>query len=179
MKLLFAILAALVLSSCARLPGLQTVGLQSDPDQATKYVLVSAGLVVDAVGVYGALPPCAKGVKQPLGCRSEKAYRDAKLIAQSVGAGFEGLRTGSRSSLLLSAGLLYAQYELAKTLADTPGPTSPEAPPAPQAAAYLDAIGLADVLVNSADQRVKDAGSVNTTVVELLDSLQQKVAALP
>lgn len=179
MRLLFASLIAFVLTACAHVPGAQTVGLESDPDQATKMVLVSAGLVTDAVAVIGHMPPCDKAVKQPLGCKPEKAYRDSKLILQATVAGFEGLKSGNRSALLLSAALIYAQYAIAKDLAAQPGPTNPDAAPTPQAVAYLDAIGLADVLVNSADQRVRDASSPNVTVQELLVELQGKVAALP
>ncbi len=174
-----AILCGVYLSACASVPGTQTLGIDSDPDKLTKTVLVTAGLVVDAVGVYGHLPPCAKALKQPLGCRSEKAYRNAKLISQSTALGFEGLKNGNRSALLLSAGLLYAQYMIAKDIAATPGPTDPNAPPSPTAVAYLEALGLADILVNSADERINDAASVNVTVADLVAELRAKVAALP
>lgn len=173
--LLSAFLAA-SLVACASLPGAQTVGIASDPDATTKQVLVAAGLMIDAVGVYGKLPPCELKVEP---CRSEKAYSNAKLIATSVADGFQSLRNGSQSSLLLTAGLVYAQYTLAKTLSAAPGPTDPNAPPAAASVAYIQALGLADVLVNTADARIRDAASPNVTVVELLDDLSKKVAALP
>ena len=168
MMRLSAACAALILSGC------QTLGLESDPDQATKLAIAASGIMVDAVGVYGHLPPC--GVDP---CRVEKRYRDAKLIAQAVGGSFEALRHRPRASWFLTAALLYGQYEIAKTIGDSPAPTLPEEPPMPATIATLEAAGLADILISTADERVRDAASVNTTIPELLDALGAKVAALP
>lgn len=162
-----ALVFALTLSGC------QTVGIDQDPDRSKKLALVTTTIMVDAVGVYGHLPVCDRSIPQPLGCQEVKRYSDAKLIAQLVAQDYQG------SSPLLGLGLIYAQWQLSKTIAGTPGPTNPNAPPNEQTTAYLHAIGLADILISTADQRVRDAVSVNTSVAELQAKLQASVAALP
>lgn len=183
MRVLLGLIFMLVsLSACQTLgvPGSQTLGISADPEQAVKMTIVATSLVTDAVAVVGKLPPCDKTVSQPLGCRPEKAYRDAKLILQSTVDGFSGIQgSNGLSSLVMVAALGYAQYEISKTLANESGPTNPQGAPTPQTVAYLAAIGAADVLINSADQRVRDASGPNTTVPELLAELQAKVSALP
>ena len=171
MRLIIVTVFAYFLTAC------QTVGIEGDPEKPTKLVLASAGLMVDAVGVYGALPLCGSGVGDA--CKNEKRYRDAKLVAQSTANVLAAVKTQPRSSIFLTAALLYSQYQVAKTIAAAPAPTEPEAYPTPQTVAYLEAAGLLDILVNSADQRVQDAASVNTSVADLVDDLQARVAALP
>ena len=154
----------------------QTLGVESDPDRTTKAAIASASIVTDAVAAYCRLPGKESGLHPysvPERCR------DAKMIMTSVAASFEPLRYSERPSIFLTAGLLYAQFQVAKTIADAPAPTSPEAPPTPAVAAYLQGIGMADILVSTADDRVRDAIGPNTSVVELLDELQDKVASLP
>ena len=180
--LLGLFLLALCLSGCASLGGLpasQTLGLTEDPDRPVKMALVTTGLVVDAVAVYGKLPPCNKAVPQPLGCRKENAYRDAKLILGGTVESFRAVRSGSLTSLVMVAALGYCQVQLAKTLAAESGPTAPGAAPTPQTVAYITAIGAADVLISGADDRIKDGVSVNTSVADLLVDLEARVAALP
>lgn len=170
MRLLFASLIAFILTAC------QTVGIESDPDAPVKAVIVATGIAVDTVGVYGTLPPCVLGVKP---CHDPKKYAQAKLLAQSAGAALQTVGNSSRSQIFLTAGLLYFQYEAAKTLAGSPGPTNPEAPPTNTTVATLQALNLADVLVSTADQRVRDSSGPNVTVADLLADLQKRVAALP
>lgn len=153
----------------------QTLGIEEDKEAATKSILVAASFMVDAVGIYGHLPPCPA----PDPCRKDKAYQDAKLIALATVAAFEPVRDGQRSSVFLSAALLYSQYQIAKTLANAPAPTAPEASPPPATLQYLEAAGLTDILISTAHQRVQDAVSVNTSVDELLNHLSERVAALP
>ena len=169
MRLTIATVFAFFLTACASIPGAQTVGLESDPDKPTKAVLVAAGLMVDAVGVYCTLPD-----------HKAKACRDAKLIAGGLVLTFAPLAKGQkRSNIFLTAALLYSQYQLAKTIADTPGPTDPEGYPKPETIAYLEAAGLLDILASTASERVQDGVSVNTSVADLVADLQAKVAALP
>ncbi len=153
----------------------QTIGIEADKEAATKSILVATGLMVDAVAIYGHLPPCPA----PDPCRKEKAYQDAKLISLATVAAFEPVRDGQRSSVFLSAALLYSQYQIAKTLANAPAPTVPEASPAPATLQYLEAAGLTDILISTAHERVQQAVSVNTSVGELLDHLSARVSALP
>lgn len=160
---------------CFFLTACQTVGIQSDPDKATKSILVASGFMVDALNVYGHLPPCELQVSP---CKKEKNYQNAKLVALSTVESFQALDR-QPSSIFLSAALLYSQFSIAKTLADAPAPTEAEAYPKPATVAYLEAAGIADILVSTADQRVQDALSVNTTTTDLLDQLAEKVAALP
>ena len=175
-----ALLAAIMLVSvaaCASLPGGQTLGLSSDPDQTTKQALVASGFVVDAVGVYGALPSCVttKGL-----CRDDRAYANAKLVATSGVTGIAQLAgQKSPSGILMTAGLLYMQWQISKNLAHDVGPTDPSSPPAPASVAYLQALGLADVLVQTADSRIQAASGPNVTVAELVSDLENKVATLP
>ena len=169
MRLLIATVFAFFLTACASIPGAQTVGLEPDPDKPTKAVLVAAGLMVDAVGVYCALPD-----------HKAKACRDAKLIAGGLVLTLKPLGAGQRrSSVFLTAALLYSQYQLAKTVAGTPGPTDPEGYPKPETVAYLEAAGLLDILALTASERVQDGVSVNTSVGDLVAELEAKVAALP
>ena len=178
MRLLIATTFAFFLTACTSIPGAQTVGLESDPDKPTKAVLVATGLMVDALAVYAALPDCGSGVGDA--CKKPKAYRDAKLIAQATVLTFAPLAKGQhRSSVFLSAALLYSQYQIAKTMASAPGPTNPESYPPPQTLQYLEAAGLADVLISTASERVQDGVSVNTSVGDLVMELEAKVAALP
>lgn len=156
MRLAAATVFAFFLTAC------QTVGIEEDPDRPTKLVLAAATLMVDGLHVYAALPLCGSGVGDA--CRHEKRYRDAKLIAQSTANVLAAVKTHPRSSIFLTAALLYSQYQVAKTVAGAPAPTDPEGYPTPQTVAYLEAAGLLDILVNSADQRVQDAASVNTSV---------------
>lgn len=162
---------------CFFLTACQTLALEEDPDRPTKLVLASAALLVDGVHVYAALPLCGSGVGD--GCRVERRYRDAKLLAQSTANVLAAVKTQKRSSIFLTAALLYTQYQVAKTVAGAPGPTDPEGYPTPAVVAQLEALGMLDVLINSADERVQDAASVNTSVADLVDHLQARAAALP
>lgn len=176
-SLAIIIAAALTLGACQSIPGVQSVGLVDDPDHNTKVALVASGFVVDAVGVYGALPSCVttKGL-----CRDDKAYANAKLVATSGVIGIAQLAgQKSPSGILMTAGLLYMQWQISKNLGHDAGPTDPNAPPAPAAVAYLQALGLADVLVQTADSRIQSASGPNVTVAELVSDLENKVAALP
>lgn len=177
MRLAVASVFAFFLTACASVPGSQTLGLEDDPDRPTKLVLAAATLMVDGVHVYAALPVCGSGVGDA--CRSEKRYRDAKLIAQSTASMLSSVNTQRRSSVFLTAALIYSQYQIAKTVAAAPAPTEPEAYPTPAVVAQLEALGLLDVLVNTADDRVRDAASVNTSVASLVENLQARAAALP
>ena len=175
MKRIIAALLTLALASCGSMPGVQTVGLQSDPDSAKKALIVSMGFVVDAIGVYGKL--CAP-VQTPA-CNSPKTYADAKLIARTVVTDAQLVAEGKRTASVASLLFALTEYQLVKTIGNQPGPTDPASPPAIQAVAYIDSINAADLLITTADARVKDAFGVNTTVAELVMGLQQKVDALP
>lgn len=174
-RALAALFLALALTSCSGLPGAQTIGIEPDPDASKKALIVSMGFVVDAVGVYGKL--CAP-VQTPA-CKSPKHYADAKLIAGIIVTDAQLVIDGKRSTLAAALILGLTQYQLVKTIADTPGPTNPEAAPDQTAVAYVDSIAAADLLITTADQRVQAAYSVNTTLAELMTGLQAKVAALP
>lgn len=166
------------LTACASVPGLQTAGLASDPESQTKALLVAMGLTVDAVGVYGRLPECRDQGPRP--CHKANPYRDAKLIANAVLQDAEALAAGRRSALAQIAIFGLTQWHLVKVISDDPEkPTNPELPPRLDAVAYIDAIDAADLLVSTADDRVQDAFSVNTSVADLLTSLREKVQALP
>ena len=174
-RTLCALLLTLALTSCSNMPGAQTFGLEDDPDSGKKALIVSMGFVVDAVGVYGKL--CAP-VQTPA-CKSPKTYADAKLIAGVIVNDAQLIVDGKRSTLAGALILGLTQYQLVKTIADTPGPTNPEAAPDQTAVAYVDSIAAADLLITTADQRVRAAYGANTTVAELMVGLQAKVAALP
>lgn len=177
MRILPAIVFAYFLTACSSVPGTQTLGIDPDPQAEVKQAIVAATLAVDAVGAYGTLPSCktVKGL-----CKDDKAYMNAKLIVQSGAGGLAQLASQkSPTGLLLTAGLVYMQWQLTKTITQSPGPTDPNAPPAPALVAQLAALQAADVLIQTADQRVRDAAGPNVTVGELLDELQAKVAALP
>ena len=152
----------------------QTVGIEADPEAVTKRAIVATSLAVDAVAVYGTLPACGSGVGDM--CQKPKAYRDAKLLTQAFAS---TLRATERPSVFLTAGLLYYQWQLAKTVGADPGPTNPEAAPSDAVARQLQALQMADVLVSTFDERVQDAASVNTSTADLLADLELRVAALP
>ena len=170
-----ALVLTLALASCTGWPGAQTLGVEDDPDSGKKALIVSMGFVVDAVGVYGKL--CAP-VQTPA-CKSPKTYADAKLIAGIIVTDAQLVIDGRRSTLAAALILGLTQYQLVKTIADTPGPTNPEAAPDQTAVAYIDSIAAADLLITTADQRVQAAYSVNTTLAELMAGLKAKVEALP
>jgi hypothetical protein len=174
-RIIAAFLLALSLASCSGMPGAQTLGVEPDPDSGKKALIVSMGFVVDAVGVYGKL--CAP-VQTPA-CKSPKTYADAKLIAGIIVTDAQLVVDGKRSTLAAALILGLTQYQLVKTIADTPGPTNPEAAPDQTAVAYIDSIAAADLLITTADDRVRAAYGANTTVAELMAGLQVKVAALP
>ena len=173
MRLLIAITFAYFLTACASVPGSQSLGLASDPDRSYKAVIVATTLGIDAVHVYGTLPACGSGVGDM--CKKPKAYTDVKLITK----GFAETLRQPRGSIFLTSGLLYFQYQVGKTLAGAPGPTDPEAAPSDAIAKQLAAMQLADILVSTADERVQDAFSVNTSAADLLKTLDEKLAALP
>jgi len=178
MRKLVALVFCYFLTACAGstgLPAMQTLGLEPDADAQKKQVLAMMGLTVDAVGVYGKL--CAP--VQTKACNSPKHYQNAKLIAQSVSLDAKLVAEGRRSPVAALAIFALTQYALVKTVADQPGPTDPSAPPRPDAIAYIDAIDAADLLVTSADERVRDASGPNVSVADLLADLQARVAALP
>ena len=174
-RTLCALLLTFALASCTGWPGAQTLGVEDDPDSGKKALIVSMGFVVDAVGVYGRL--CAP-VQTPA-CKSPKSYADAKLIAGIIVTDAQLVVDGKRSTLAAALILGFTQYQLVKTIADTPGPTNPEAAPDQTAVAYIDSIAAADLLITTADQRVQAAYSVNTTLAELMAGLKAKVEALP
>ena len=179
MRLLIASVFAFFLIGCAGntgIPGVQSVGLEPDPDRPAKLLLVTAGIAVDGVGVYGRFPPCESKVKP---CHDPKKYRDAKLVAQAIAGDMKLLASGKRSDLAMGLILMYAQWQLAKTIAGEPSPTDPESPPATSTIQTLDAIGAAGILVTTASERVRDAASVNSSVADLLADLDSRVAALP
>lgn len=169
-----ALALTLTLMACASVPGAQTVGLAADPDHDKKLAVVAATLTVDAVAIYGTLPHCDKAIKQPLGCRDDRRYQDAKLIAQVVAQDYS-----SPTTALLGLGLTLAQWQIAKTVRATPAPTDPLSPPDDGTVQYLAALNMADLLVKTTDARVQDAVSVNTNLAELQAELAKKVAALP
>lgn len=173
MRLLTAAVFAYFLTACASIPGEQTFGLSSDPDRTHKAAIVATTLAVDALHVYAVLPECGSGVGDA--CKKPKAYADAKLMTVS----FAETLKGPRPSVFLTAGLLYYQYSLAKRLAGSPGPTDPEAAPADSVAKQLAALGMLDVLILTADDRVQDAFSVNTSAADLLAELDARIVALP
>lgn len=157
----------------ASLTACQTVGIESDPDRTHKAAIVATALAVDSLHVYATLPECGSGVGDA--CKKPKAYADAKLMTVS----FAETLKGPRPSVFLTAGLLYYQYSLAKRLAGAPSPTDPEAAPSDSVAKQLAALGMLDVLILTADDRVQDAFSVNTSASDLMAELESKVAALP
>jgi hypothetical protein len=169
------LLLALTFTSCTGLPGAQTFGLEEDPDESTKALLVTMGFVVDAVGVYGKL--CAP-VQTPA-CKSPKHYADAKLIAGIVADDAALVVDGRRTPLAAALIFGLTQYQLVKTIAGTAGPQGSSAPPDLAAVAYIDSISAADLLIGAADQRVRAAYGVNTSVADLMAALRAKVAALP
>lgn len=156
------------------LMGCQTVGIDQDPERTNKATIVAATLAVDALAAYGTLPECASGVGDM--CKKPKAYADAKLLTTGFAATLGG---SDRPSIFLTAGLLYYQWQLSKTIAGAPGPTNPESPPSDAVVKQLAALGLADVLVSTFDARIRDAASPNVTVEELQDRLAASVAKLP
>ena len=168
-------LLSLTLASCSWLPGNQTLGMERDPDASKKSLILAMGFVVDAIGVYGHL--CAP-VKTPA-CNSPKSYTDAKLIASAIAFDAQLVAAGRRSPIAEALVLGLVQYQLVKTIAAQPGPTNPQAPPDKAALAYVDSIAAADLLIDTADQRVQDALSVNTPVGDLVAELRQKVSNLP
>ncbi len=171
------ILLSVCLSACASLsevPGAQTVGAAPDPDHNKKLAVVAATFTVDAVAIYGALPPCNKAIKQPLGCRNEKSYQDAKLIAKLVAQDYS-----NPTAAVLGIGLTLAQWQLSKTVRGAPGPTDPTAPPDEATVQYLNALNMSALLISTGDARVEEAVSVNTNLADLVAALNQKVAALP
>lgn len=165
----------LTLASCSSLPGAQTLGLQEDPDSGKKAVLVRMALVVDALGVYGKL--CAP-VKTEA-CKSPEHYANAKLIAGTIVDDAQLVVNGTLDPLAATIIFGFTQAQLIKTIADAPAPTNPNAPPSAETIAYIDSIGAGVLLISTADQRVRDAYGVNTTVEELMVELRQKVEALP
>lgn len=171
MRVFLAALVAISLSAC------QTIGIESDNQATIKQAIAVTSIAVDTVGAYGNLPDCAPGVGSL--CKKPKAYTDAKLIAHSFVDGLKITAAQDHPSVFLSAGLLYFQFQLAKTIADAPSPTDPEAPPSIAVEKQLAALKLADILVSTADSRVKDAASPNTTVEELIADLDARVNALP
>lgn len=177
MRLLIATVFAYFLTACASVPGGQTLGLAPDPDRTAKAAIVTASFVVDGIAVYGKLPECRKDGPKP--CRVAKNYTDAKLIAQSLVGDMRLLVAGKRSAIATVATLALIQYQISKTIAAVPGPTDPFDPPRPDAIAYIDAIGAADVLVSTASDRVQDSLSVNSTLADLLADLEVRAAALP
>ena len=156
------------------LMGCQTVGIESDPERAYKSTIVATGLAVDAVAVYGTLPACGSGVGDM--CQKPNAYRDAKMLTKAFAV---TLRGAERPSVFLTAGLLYYQWQLAKTVGGEPGPTNPEAAPADSVVRQLQALQMADVLVSTFDARIEAASGPNVTVAELLATLDAKIAKLP
>jgi len=177
MRLAIAAIFAYFLTACASVPGEQTLGLSPDPDRTKKTVLVSMGLAVDAIGVYGRLPACEASGPRP--CRHAARYRDLKFHAAAIVADAKLMAAGDRSSLATALIFAAMQYQMVKTVHDAAPPTNPDLPPTPAAVAYVDAIGAADLLINSADDRVRDGVSVNVSVAELVADLEARVAALP
>lgn len=175
MNRFLAALVCLVLASCSGWPGAQTLGVVDDPDAGTKALLVAMGMVVDGIGVYGHL--CAP-VQTPA-CNSPKTYADAKLIAQAMVADAQLVAAGKRSSTAATIIFALTQYQLVKTVANSPGPTNPQAAPDQEARAYIDSIAAGDLLISTADSRVRAAYGVNTSVASLMAGLEAKVAALP
>src|SRR3990167_6064275 len=163
-----AFVFALTLTAC------QSIGISDDPERAYKSTIVATSLAVDAVAVYGTLPVCGSGIGDM--CQKPKAYRDAKLLTQSFAA---TLRATERPSVFLTAGLLYYQWQLARMVGGDHGPTNPEAAPSDAVVRQLQALQMADVLVATFDERVRDAASVNTSTADLLADLELRVKALP
>ena len=159
------------------LMGCQTVGIDEDPQRPLKITIAASAIAVDTVGAYGKLPDCGSGVGDM--CRSPKSYASAKTISQTFVRGLSMTSGTPRSSIFLTAGLLYFQYELSKTITDAPAPTDPEADPTEAVRKKLEALEALDLLVSTADERVTAAASVNTTVAELLADLNARVLALP
>lgn len=174
-RILTAFLLALTLASCSGWPAVQTLGLQDDPDKGKKSLIVAMGFVVDAIGVYGKL--CAP-VQTPA-CNSPKSYADAKLIAGMIVNDAQLVMDGKRSSVAGALVLALVQYQLVKTISAQPGPTNPEVAPTEASISYIASIEAADLLISTADERVREAYGVNTSVEDLMAGLKAKVAALP
>lgn len=156
------------------LMGCQTMGIEGDPQRPYKVAIVATTLATDAVATFGTLPECGTGVGDL--CQKPGAYRDAKLLTRAFAA---TLKASDRPSVFLTAGLLYYQYQLAKTVAGEPGPTNPEGPPSDAVARQLAALQMADVLVSTLDERIEAASGPNVTVAELMADLDASLAKLP
>ena len=169
MRLIPATVFMFFLTAC------QTLGIDQDPDAQAKRLILATSFVADGVGVYGHL--CAP-VKTNA-CRSEKAYQDAKLILGALVEDAAAVSEGRMTPVVALATFGFVQWQLIKTVHGTPAPTDPNSPPLPDSYAYIQAIGAADMLVNTYDERVQDALAVNTSPQELLAGLRAKVAALP
>lgn len=181
MRLAVATVFAFFLAACQTTTGFDS---RSANLRTAKTALVIGSIMADGVMVYGNLPPCPA----PGPCRKAKNWSDVKLIAGSVSAGLHPLHVSvaaDRPSLLLTAALVYsvtsAQYQIAKTVADTSGPTVPGTPPDPAAVDYLVAAGLADLLISDADERVREAIQGEATrdeVLLLIEDLEDKLAVI-
>lgn len=174
-RILTALFLALTLTSCSGWPGAQTLGVTEDPDKGKKSLIVAMSFVVDAIGVYGKL--CAP--VQTSACNSPKSYQDAKLIAGMIVSDAQLVMDGKRSSIAGALVLGLVQYQLVKTISAQAGPTNPEAAPTEVSISYIASIEAADLLISTADERVRGAYGVNTSVDELMANLKAKVAALP